>query len=102
MSKRLPRYAVGNAALQLREHPGYNNRDSVAWGDTELLDEIASRAGFPSMHVLDRHKRILDALEHDPRFEKFLFRCWVGNREGHARAFRYRSTALTPAEKVTP
>jgi hypothetical protein len=53
------------------------------------LDEIAVQAGFPELHPLTRHKRILDALGHDRRFEKFLFRAWICNREGHACAFRY-------------
>lgn len=89
MSKRLPRYAVGDAAVQVLSTPTWSHMRCVAWGEIGLLDEIAVQAGFPQLHPLTRHKRILDALEHDRRFEKFLFTVWVGNHEGHARAFRY-------------
>ena len=69
--------------------------DLIAWGDCYTLDEIAERSGFDALHPLhplDRHIRILNALDRDPRFEKFLFRCVDsgGVRERLVRAFRLR------------
>lgn len=88
MIQHLPKYAVGNAVLRLLQTPAWQHMEAVAWGECDFLDAIASEAGFPSIHVLTRHKRVLDALERDRRFEKFLFKVWLGNREGCARAFR--------------
>ena len=85
------RYVVGNAVIRLFHTPAFAHMYTVAWGECDLLDAIAREAELPPTHALDRHKRVLDALERDPRFEKFLFRVWLGNREGNARAFRYCS-----------
>ena len=98
-SKRLSPRAVGDAAVALlaaqraRGWPG----DLIAWGDCYTLDEIADHSGFDALHPLhplDRHRRILDALDRDPRFEKFFFRCVDsgGVRERLVRAFRLRTT----------
>lgn len=43
------------------------------WGDTALLDEIiwkCTHTNLKDKHPLVRHKRVLDALEKDSRFEK--------------------------------
>jgi len=79
---------IGDAVLRVFQTPEWSHMGTVAYGECELLDAIASEAGFPSMHPLNRHKRVLDALDRDPRFEKFKFRCWLGNREGLARGYR--------------
>jgi len=45
----------------------------VMWGDTSLLDEIAdecSHTNLMELHPLDRHQRILNALERSPLFKK--------------------------------
>jgi len=59
---------IGDATLAIlteTDNPG------VGWGDTGLLDTIWKRSGRSlDIHPLTRHKRILDALGHDPRFEK--------------------------------
>lgn len=49
------------------------NNSGVMWGDTGLLDMIAEKCthtNLMQLHPLDRHKRILDALDKDPRFDK--------------------------------
>lgn len=46
----------------------------VMWGDAHLLDDIAWKCTHTNLrdaHPLKRHKRILDALDRDSRFEKF-------------------------------
>ena len=50
---------------------------SVMWGDCYLLDMIAEKCVHTNLrkqHPLNRHKRILDALEKDNRFEKWFIR----------------------------
>jgi len=68
--------------LQETGNPG------IMWGDTVLLDMVAERCNHTTLkkkkngswtHPLDRHNRILDALDKDPRFEKQYF---------HARGMR--------------
>lgn len=66
-------------------------RTCIAWGDPDALDEISHRSihtNLRQLHIPIRHKRILDALDCSPLFEKYLFRVCVGNREGIARAFK--------------
>jgi len=48
----------------------------VMFGDVHLLDMIAERCTHTNLmekHPMVRHSRILNALENDPRFEKY----WV-------------------------
>lgn len=62
--------------------------EQVGYGDCGLLDECARRSvhtNLRSLHPLTRHKRILDACAKSPLYNAFLFRCWLGNREGLAR-----------------
>jgi hypothetical protein len=68
---------VAVVVLKRTDNPG------VMWGDTMLLDEIAAtcvqttlmqRKDGTATHPLARHKRILDALERDKRFEKWYIR----------------------------
>ncbi len=72
------------------------HREVVAYGDIELLEEIARQAGVsavsPHLHPLDLHKRVLNGLERDTRFEKFLFRCCDCNgiREIRVRAYKLK------------
>jgi len=63
--------------LKETDNPG------VMHGDVTLLDMIAVRCTHTTLmkkkngkytHPLNRHKRILDALEKDKRFEKFYAR----------------------------
>ena len=60
--------------LKETDNPG------IMHGDVHLLDMIAKRATHTTLmrrkdgtctHPLNRHKRILDALGRDPRFEKY-------------------------------
>jgi len=55
----------------------------VAYGDCYLLDEIGIMAEMKRCHPLDRHKRILDALDRSSLFEKRYFKA----RYGLARMF---------------
>lgn len=55
------------------EHLIETDNPGVMWGDHILLDEIAIKCTHTNLmnsHPLARHKRILDALEKDTRFEK--------------------------------
>lgn len=62
--------------LKETDNPG------VMWGDVTLLDMISKRCmhskiserGKGAIHPLDRHKRILDALDRDVRFEKYYLK----------------------------
>jgi len=54
--------------LQETDNPG------VMFGDTRLLDMIAERCTHTNLmdkFPMIRHSRILDALENDPRFDKW-------------------------------
>ena len=45
----------------------------IMWGDVRLLDIVAERCTHTTLmdaHPMDRHGRILNALEKDDRFEK--------------------------------
>ncbi len=97
---RLGHHAVGDAAIALREQVIYSNRSAVEWGDIDFLEAIDVESGHSEpAHPLNRHRRVLNALERDPRFEKYLFRCFVGNRETLVRAFRYRSPGSDDEQK---
>lgn len=55
------------------EHLIESDNWGVMWGDCALLDEIAwkcTHTNLKEKHPLIRHKRILDALDRDSRFEK--------------------------------
>ena len=100
---RLPRHLVGTIVITLLQTPAYNHLSGVAWGECDVLDailhDLAQTLGAPLQAFgpvpLARHKYILDRLEHDTRFQKSLFRVWIGNREGKARAFRLNQTRET-------
>lgn len=54
-----------------------NDCEGVMWGDCGLLDECADRATHTTLmkaHALDRHQRILNALDRSPLFEKFYIK----------------------------
>ena len=56
------------------EHLIETDNLGVMWGDCALLDEIALKCTHTNLreaHPLNRHKRILDALDRDSRFDKF-------------------------------
>jgi hypothetical protein len=63
---------------------------SVMWGDAWLLDAIGTRCGLPRMHPLNRHKRILDALERSPLFTKGYVRLdvFTNNQSRLVRSFK--------------
>ena len=57
------------------EHLIETGNPGVMWGDVHLLDEIAwkcTHTNLKDAHPLNRHKRILDALDKDLRFDKFF------------------------------
>lgn len=82
------------------------DNQGIMWGDAFLLDMIAERCDAQlhttlrtkkdgtHVHPLNRHNRILNALDKDPRFEKMYF---------HARGMRgnqwWRSFKLKEEEK---
>ncbi|RPF49601.1 hypothetical protein EDD75_0419 [Thermodesulfitimonas autotrophica] len=69
------RKTIGEFAKEYLESQGM---DSVAFGDSYLLHEIAEYAGIPH-RSWQTERQILNALERSPLFEKYLFRGW-GNR----------------------
>jgi hypothetical protein len=93
---RLPRHLVGDILIHLLQTPAYDQMNGVAWGECDLLDDIIHMLAQPletpiqafGPTPLVRHTYVLNRLEHDARFRKSLFRVWIGNREGQARAFR--------------
>lgn len=63
---------------------------SVMWGDAVVLDDCAKRCVHTTLydqHPLERHKRILDALERSSLFEKFNVRLPDYSVRGYVRAF---------------
>lgn len=66
--------------------------DMVVYGDCGLLDDIGHAANMKPMHPLNRHARILDALDRSPLFVKRFGRWSSSNRL--VRGFQLR--ALTP------
>ena len=46
--------------------------DSVIWGDVGPVSQAITRAGVKAGHPLDRHQRVINALERSPLFEKRL------------------------------
>lgn len=74
--------------LEETDNPG------IMYGDCGLLDMVAVRCTHTTLmdaHPLDRHGRILNALEKDERFEKFYIERsgMIGNP--YARSFRLKS-----------
>lgn len=66
-----------NIANIMRDVLLENGCDSVMYGDVRLLDECAKKATHTTLmkaHPLDRHERILRALDSSPLFEKFYIR----------------------------
>jgi hypothetical protein len=67
---------IADIAVEVLKETGNHG---VMWGDCSLLDEIAIKCTHTNLvghgvHPLNRHKRILDALDRDGRFEKFYIR----------------------------
>ena len=64
---------IGKVAIDvLKKH----DQDSVMWGDCSLLDYIAVAYNkqLLDLHPLERHPRILSALERSGLFDKFFIR----------------------------
>jgi hypothetical protein len=60
-------------AQHAKEYLVENGHNGVMWGDTWLLDAIADRCihtNLTILHPLNRHTRILNALEKSSLFEK--------------------------------
>lgn len=54
-----------------------NDSDTVGWGSLDILDECSSRCthtNLNELHPLERHARILNALDRSKLFTKFFFR----------------------------
>lgn len=70
--------------LKETDNPG------IMYGDVHLLDEIAWRCTHTNLrekHPLIRHSRILNALDKDPRFEKYYVKM-KGYPGPHWRSFK--------------
>ena len=95
---------IGTVALAVMSK---NEMTTIGYGDLHALGEIYREAGVnwrygpnptfrisnphSKLHPLDVNKRILDYLERDERFEKFLFQaCNSAGREVLLRAFRIK------------
>lgn len=99
MSKRLPKRAIADATVAYLQAHG---ETIIGYGHLDALDRVANAAGYHALyyrttrdHPLNRHKAVLDALDRDPRFEKFLFRCMVNgtrDQERLVRAFRLKAS----------
>lgn len=64
---------IASTAIDVLTKEGY---DSVMWGDCGLLDDIAVAYNkqILDLHPLERHPRILSALERSGKFEKWFIR----------------------------
>lgn len=64
---------IGIVAVKHLKEKGY---DSIMWGDCGLLDEIARkyRNDLLELHPLERHPRMLSAMERSGLFDKFFVR----------------------------
>ncbi len=69
-----------------KEYLKANGLDSVGWGDTYLLHDIAEHAGL-SHRGWHTEKQVLDALDRSPLFEKHYFR---GRRNRLCRWFVFK------------
>ncbi len=66
------------------------NNPGIMFGDVRLLDMVAERATHTTLmeaHPMNRHSRILDALENDSRFRKFLTKRWSIRGNPYLRCF---------------
>jgi len=81
------RKTIGEHAKEYLEANGF---DSVGWGDSHLLHDIAEHAGLPH-RGWRTEKQVLDALERSPLFEKRYFR---GLRNRLCRWFVLRDSEL--------
>jgi len=65
----------------------------VMWGDCGLLDMIAKRCihtNLMNQHPLNRHSRILNALERDKRFDKYYVKKGGEIGNPYMRSFKLR------------
>lgn len=73
-----------------------NGVNGVMYGDSHLLEDIASRAGVRTKvkHPLNRWKAVLAGLERSPDFEKFYVTIHTThNRPRAVRSFRLKGAA---------
>ena len=75
-----------------------NDRTFVGWGDLDDIEECADRSTHTDLndgniHPRDRIKRVLDALDRSPLFEKGLYSICCGKQgsEHLARCFRLKT-----------
>jgi len=73
--------------------------DGIAAGDLSSIGDIAERSGVAERntknpHPLNRRDNVLDGLERDDRFEKYLYRGMdAAGRERRLRAFELKESA---------
>ena len=75
--KKHPRVKIGkDIGVIAVEHLKAEGFDSIMWGDCVLLDDIAQkyRKDLLELHPLERHPRMLSAMERSGLFEKFFIR----------------------------
>ena len=91
---------VGDIAIEVMKE---ENMDLVGYSEFGMLDEIFSRAvkegiikkigsrgGRLRNHPLNIHSRVLNFLDKDKRFKKFLMRCTNGRAEVLVRCFEIK------------
>jgi len=82
-------YTIADFAVEILMETGM---PSIMWGDIGLLDMISHRAQHTTLrdsHPLNRHGRILTALQHDKRFELW-YDSFPERGRGKVRAFDFR------------
>jgi len=85
---------IGTVSIKIMEEEGIEN---IGYSTFGLLDEVHSRAMKLGVtkdtkipHPLNRHIKVLNALDRDERFEKSLMWCTNGRGEVLVRTFKLK------------
>lgn len=92
---------VGTIAVEVLKE---TQQEAVCWGDSGLLDMIARRAehtNLMNLHPIERHARILNYLEKEPRLEKRFYRVRLAGRSALVRYFRLREESSNSKHTVS-
>lgn len=74
----------------------------IIFGDVRLLDMVAERCTHTTLmdaHPMNRHSRILNALEKDDRFEKRYIKRWDYRGNPYLRWFELRTSCQKETEE---
>ena len=84
---------IGEIAIDVLKK---NEQDSVMWGDCSLLDDIAVAYNKEILHLhpLERHPRILSALERSGLFDKYFIQLRGKRGNNYVRCLKIKGITL--------